>query len=364
MHCEILEAMCLRPEQSIKDAIRCIDASGGEIALVVDDSRRLVGSVTDGDVRRALLRGTDLDAPASKIMNVKPRSVRKGTPRVEVSALMQMAGITQVPIVDGNGVLVDIVFERDFARLPQPGHQVVIMAGGMGSRLRPITENLPKPMIELGGRPILETIIKRFESQGFDKIVLCVNYRADMIIDHFGDGAKFGVSISYVHEDKRLGTAGALSLLAERTEKPIIVTNGDVLTTMDYVRLLDFHDAHNAHATMCLNIFKYQLPYGAVEVDGYRIVRITEKPVQQFLVNAGVYVINPEALDLIPSDTFFDMPSLFDKVSAEFRAAFPLHEYWLDIGQLPDLERAKNDFSSVFGDDSIVGAVKTEGQAE
>lgn len=352
MRSEFLAVVCLRPEENIKAAIKCIDASGGEIALVVDELRRLVGSVTDGDVRRALLRSVELDAPVSQIMNVNPRIVLKGATAAEASALMRMASITQVPVVDANGVLVDIFFERDINRQHEAKHQVVIMAGGMGSRLRPITENLPKPMIELGGRPILETIIKRFESQGFQNVVLCVNYRADMIMEHFGDGSKFGVEISYVHEEKRMGTAGALSLLPTVPDKPIIVTNGDVLTTMDYAKLLDFHYTHNAQATMCLNVFKYQLPYGAVEVNGHRIVKITEKPVQQFLVNAGVYVINPEALELIPSGTFFDMPSLFDKISGESRAAFPLHEYWLDIGQLPDLERAKNDFSAFFGENS------------
>ena len=206
-------------------------------------------------------------------------------------------------------------------------------------------------MIELGGRPILETIIRRFSSQGFCRFTLCVNYRAEMIINHFGDGSAFGVKITYVHEDRPMGTAGALSLLKERPIQPMIVTNGDVLTTMDYRKLLEFHLVQNVSATMCLNVFNYQLPYGAVEVAGHRIKRITEKPVQHFLVNAGVYVVSPTILDLIPAGIFFDMPTLFERLTEDSRAAFPLHEYWLDIGQKPDLERAQRDFLHVFGAD-------------
>ena len=349
MHSDLLKGICLLPSQPITQAIRCIDASGGEIALVVDDNRRLIGSITDGDIRRALLKCVDLQAAASTIMNAQPRQMLKGCTPAEVSALMRSADITQVPIVDEAGILVDILFQRDFNRLQPADYQVVIMAGGIGSRLRPITDNIPKPMIELGGRPILETIIRRFEQQGFRKFVLCVNYRADIIIDHFRNGSSFGVEIGYVHEEKRMGTAGALSLLEQRPSRPMIVTNGDVLTMLDYVKLMEFHLLHEARATMCLNVFKYQLPYGAVEVSGHRIKRITEKPVQQFLVNAGVYVISPDVLDLIPADTFFDMPTLFDRLGEDSRAAFPLHEYWLDVGQKPDLERAQKDFVEIFG---------------
>jgi NDP-sugar pyrophosphorylase family protein len=316
----------------------------------VDADRKLLGSVTDGDIRRGLLQGRQIDGPVTELMNPRPRFVRSDAPPLEASRLMHQADIDQIPMVDEQGRVVDIIFRRDLQRASQSDHLVVIMAGGKGERLRPITETIPKPMIPLGGKPILETIVQRFKSQGFQRFAFCVNYRADVIKDYFGDGGGHGVDISYVEERQRMGTAGALSLLAERPTEPIIVTNGDVLTTMDYRKLLEFHYLHAATGTMCLNIFKYQLPYGAVEVDDHRILRVTEKPVQQFFINAGVYAISPQAFDLLPKGVYFDMTTLFERIDSDHRAAYPLHEYWLDIGQKPDLERAQSEFLRVFGD--------------
>lgn len=350
MHADLIASICVRPDQSIRDAISSIDKSNGEIALVVDAALRLLGSVTDGDIRRGLLQGRQLDEPVSSIMNRQPKFVDADAPPIEASRLMRRLDIDQIPMLDDEGRVVDIIFRRDLGRVTQDSPLVVIMAGGKGERLRPITEQIPKPMIPLGGRPILETIIQRFKTQGFSRFALCVNYRAEVIREHFGDGEAFGVEIDYVEEPKRLGTAGALSLLRTRPDSPIIVTNGDVLTTMDYRKLLEFHYMHAAWATMCLNIFKYQLPYGAVEVDGHRILKVTEKPVQQFFINAGVYAISPAAFDLVPADTYFDMTTLFERIGEDYRAAYPLHEYWLDIGQKPDLERAQSEFLSVFGE--------------
>lgn len=354
MHSDILSVVSLTGEDRLRDAVRCIDNSGGEIALVVDECRRLIGSITDGDIRRALLRGLDLDTPAHAVMNRKPRFARAGAKAGEIADLMRTAEIRQVPIVDEEGVLVDIFFERDLQKPRFADNRVVIMAGGIGSRLRPITELVPKPMIEVGGRPILETILRRFKTQGFRRFTFCVNYRAEMIMDWFGDGQRFGVEIEYVRETQRMGTAGALSLLQDRPDKPLIVTNGDVLTTMDYCKLLEFHMEHAASATMCINVFRYQLPYGSVETNGPWIERIVEKPVQQFLINAGVYAVSPEALDHIPSGIFFDMPTLFERLGPRTCAAFPLHEYWLDVGQKADLERAQREFAEIFGEDTVV----------
>ncbi len=350
MHTELLAVICILPDQKIRDAINAIDSSGGQIALVVDTDRKLLGSITDGDIRRGLLKGMTIDHEARQIMNSKPRSLPFRTSQQAATLLMREADIGQIPIIDDEGRVVDIVFESDFERPQAADHQVVIMAGGMGERLRPITERIPKPMIEVGGRPVLETIIQRFQASGFVRIALCVNYRAEMIVEHFGDGSAFGVEITYVHEEKRMGTAGALSLLPARPAKPLIVTNGDVLTNMDYGKLLEFHYLQGAAATMALNIFKYQLPYGAIELAGHRIRKITEKPIQQFFVNAGIYVISPEALDRIPAGMFYDMTTFFESLPEADRAAFPLHEYWLDIGQKPDLDKATAEFAAVFGE--------------
>lgn len=348
MHNEdLLPKICLRPEQPLSVAVACIDASGGEIALVTDVEGRLLGTITDGDIRRAILRGSTLDTPAAQVMNGKPRSAPRSTSPAQVTAMMRDNGIAQMPLLDERGIVAGILFARTLTRFDAGAHPVVIMAGGLGTRLRPVTETVPKPMIEVGGRPILETIIEQLRTQGFRSITLCVNHLAEMIMDHFGDGAGFGVEIGYVRERQRMGTAGALSLLP-RFDMPLIVMNGDILTSVNFNQLLSFHYEHGAHATMGLNRFQYQLPYGVVEVGNWHITSFVEKPVYDFFINAGIYVVGPEATALVPRDQYFDMPSLFDLVAPERRVAFPIHEYWLDIGRQEDLARATAEFEGNF----------------
>ncbi|WP_439544145.1 nucleotidyltransferase family protein [Hyphomicrobium sp.] len=340
-----LKSVSLLEGQPLSDAVACIEASGGQIALVVDGRFRLIGTITDGDIRRGILRGANLESTASEIMHRQPRSVLQGTSFAEIDAIMRRERILQVPVVDAEGIVVglhiaDKVNLTDFA-----AHRAVIMVGGLGTRLRPITETVPKPMIEVGGRPILEHILERFHGQGFRRISLCVNHLAGVIEDHFGTGARFGVEIDYVRETKRMGTAGALSLLAERPDKPIIVMNGDILTSINFGQMLAFHYENGALATMGLNRYQYQIPYGVVDLRHQHISGFSEKPVLDFFVNAGIYVISPEALDLIPPGRFFDMPSLFDQLAPSKRIAFPLHEYWLDIGRPDDLNLAMDKFA-------------------
>lgn len=345
-----IDTICLRPDQTLADAIACIDASGGQIALVVDESRGLLGTITDGDVRRGILRGVTLGSLAREVMNPSPRMARRGTSPLEIAAILRREQIAQIPLVDESGRVVDIVVAEDLTGPDPASHPVVIMAGGLGTRLRPITETIPKPMIEIGGKPILEGIIERFRQQGFVSMTLCVNHLAQIIEDYFEDGSRFGVSISYVHEAKRMGTAGALSLLSPRPTLPMIVINGDILTTVNFARLLAFHYEHEAHVTMGLNRFQYQIPYGVVDVNNHHIVGFKEKPVLDFFVNAGIYVVGPEAMELIPEDRFFDMPSLFDLIAQDRRAAFPIHEYWIDIGRQDDLERATREYGVHLAD--------------
>jgi len=227
--------------------------------------------------------------------------------------------------------------------------KAVVLVGGEGTRLRPITETIPKPLIPLGGRPILEAIIERFRQEGFISFKLCVNHLAESIEQQFGDGRRFGAEIEYVRESKRMGTAGALSLLERRPTRPMIVMNGDILTLVSFAQLLAFHYESRAIATMGVNRYQYQLPYGVVDVRNQRIESFVEKPVYDFFVNAGIYVIGPECLSLIPSDGFFDMPSLFDLIAPEQRVAFPIHEYWLDIGRQDDLDKAVSEYHEHFG---------------
>ncbi|WP_440980928.1 nucleotidyltransferase family protein [Shinella sumterensis] len=346
MDTNTLKLISLGEAQKLADAVACIEASGGQIALVVDERFRLVGTITDGDIRRAILRGATLDSNASDVMHRSPRSVPVGTPISEIAVILKREMIFQMPVLDDNGVVVDLYLADEMELSDPASHRVVIMAGGLGTRLRPITETVPKPMIEVGGRPILEHILERFHEQGFRKISLCVNHLAEVIEGHFGDGRAYGVEISYVRETKRLGTAGALSLLAERPQKPLIVMNGDILTSINFCQMLAFHQENDALATMGLNRYQYQVPYGVVDVRNHHITGFTEKPVFDFFVNAGIYIISPEMLDLIPQDRFFDMPSLFDNIHPDRRVAFPLHEYWLDIGKPDDLNRAIGDFKA------------------
>lgn len=340
-----LDAICLAEERPVSEAIRCIEASGGQIALVLTQEGQLRGTVTDGDVRRGLLRGVGLEAPVRTIMNERPRSMRIGVAMGELLAKLRKEGVLQMPLVDESGKVVELVVVDDLQTAAANDNPVVIMAGGLGTRLRPITETIPKPMIEVAGKPILEIIIARFREQGFRSITLCVNYLAEIIEDHFGDGSKYGVVIDYVREPKRMGTAGALSLLDPRPALPMIVINGDILTSINFNQLLAFHSENNALATMGLNRFQYQVPYGVVEVEGHHIVKFSEKPSFDFFVNAGIYIIDPSLLDTLPRDRYVDMPSLFENVPAERRAAFPIHEYWLDIGRHDDLERAMQETS-------------------
>ncbi|MGQ9826160.1 MAG: nucleotidyltransferase family protein, partial [Desulfotomaculales bacterium] len=227
---------------------------------------------------------------------------------------------------------------------------VVIMAGGLGSRLRPLTDECPKPLLKVGGKPLLETILENFLEYGLYNFYFSVNYRAEMIREYFGDGSRWGANIEYINEEKRLGTAGALSLLPEKPKNTVLVMNGDLLTKINFEHLLDFHADTKADATMCVKEYNFQIPYGVVKTDRHRLIEIEEKPVKTFFISAGIYAIEPAVIDLIPRNTYFDMPGLFEKLIKENReaAVFPIREYWLDIGHKEDFERANGEFSEVF----------------
>ncbi|WP_029008255.1 nucleotidyltransferase family protein [Azospirillum halopraeferens] len=345
-----ITALLIPATASILDAIRCIDGGSLQIALVTDGERRLTGTVTDGDVRRAILRGLPLTAPVTEVMNRTPHKALAGTRDTDLLRLMRTHEIHQLPLVDGEGRVLGIHTLDQILQKPQHSNRVVLMAGGLGKRLHPLTENLPKPMIAVGGKPLLETIVENFVEQGFHRFIISLNYRGDMIRDYFGSGQKWGVEIEYVYEEQRMGTAGSLALLPEQPDAPLIVMNGDILTSINFVQLLRFHENSAATATMAVYEHSVQIPYGVVEVDGHRLVRITEKPEYRAFINAGIYVLDPAALDHIPRATFFDMPSLFETLGTvgHATAAFPIREYWLDIGNPRDLARAEVEFDTVF----------------
>ena len=341
------------------DAVTAIERSKTKIALVVDEQRRLHGTVTDGDVRRALLRGADLDAPVSNAMNPKPRVAQPGFEPSELLELIRKDLCHDIPIVDESGCVVDLYSFRNIFEQPATENSVLVMAGGIGSRLMPMTKSQPKPLLMVGDRPILEIIIDNLKLQGFRRLYISVNYLGDQIREYFGDGGRWGMEIEYLIEDTRLGTAGPLSLLTDRLKLPIIVINGDILTRVNFREMLDFHAQSGAAATMCVRSHVQEVPFGVVELDdSHRIASIVEKPVRRYLVNAGIYVLEPEVVASVPKNKSLDMPALFDGLIEQNAriAAFPIREYWLDIGRIEDFRRANEEYHSIFGAGSITPA--------
>lgn len=335
------------PDMPLRDALARIDASGIQLALVTDAEGRLTGLLSDGDVRRALLRGVDLSICTSEVMNPDPVVADPNWSRQELLAVMRRKVLHHIPLVDGDRTVIGLATLDELAGIVQHSNWVVLMAGGLGSRLRPLTENCPKPMLHVGGKPILENILEGFVEQGFCNFFISVNYMAETIMDYFGDGSRWGVSIQYLREDKRLGTAGAVSLLPSWPQEPFFVMNGDLLTKVRFDAMLRFHKEHQASATMAVREYDFQVPYGVVRMNGTRIESIDEKPVQKFFVNAGIYVLSPSVMEHVPGDQYLDMPNLFDQVTASGKtaSAFPLREYWLDIGRLEEFEKAQDEWT-------------------
>lgn len=337
----------LPPNATLRSAIANLDASALQIVMIVDEAGVLQGTVTDGDVRRALLRDRGMDTPLSEIMSRAPLVAPAEVGREMILHLMQMNKLRQLPVVDSGRKVVGLYLWDEMLIQHERPNSMVIMAGGLGSRLRPYTEDCPKPMLPIGGRPMLEHIIERAKAQGFSRFILAVRYLGHMIQDHFMDGSNLGVKISYVHEEQPLGTAGALSLIDPPPELPLVVTNGDVLTDIQYGELLDFHERHQADGTMAVRLHEWQHPFGVVHTDGVAITGFEEKPVHRTHVNAGIYVLSPTALEKLSKGEPCDMPSLFERIQHQngHIIAYPMHEPWLDVGRPDDLERARSSFS-------------------
>jgi dTDP-glucose pyrophosphorylase len=338
------------PLTPIREAIQKLDASALQIVLVVDDSGCLLGTITDGDIRRGILKGLPLSEPVKAVMNSNPIVAKYGDSREEIFSTMKRRSLHHMPIVDELGCVKGLELMDQLIQTQKKENRIVLMAGGMGNRLRPLTEDCPKPMLKVGNKPLLETILENFIEQGFYRFYMSVNFKADVVRDYFQDGSRWGVNIQYLHENQRLGTAGALSLLAEVPSEPIFVMNGDLLTKVNFNQLLNFHDGHQAVATMCVREYNYQIPYGVVRTDRHHITSIDEKPVQRFFVNAGIYVLDPEVLKYVAQNSFLDMPTLFERLMEQQKvtAAFPIREYWLDIGHMADYDRANGEYLEVF----------------
>ena len=345
-----LTRYCVAPDVKIRDVIAQIDRNGKGIVLVADARGRLISTVTDGDIRRAILAQVDIDSTTAQDLvdrrgargDSAPLVAPVGTPGGELLKLMEARNLRHIPLVDEDGRIADIALLSTLAKRRDPQMSAVVMAGGFGTRLRPLTEELPKPMVPVDGRPIMERIVEQLREAGIRRVNVATHYKKEMISDHFGDGTDFGVDISYVEEDEPLGTAGALGLV-ESTTEPLLVINADILTGVDFGAMLSFHQEHGADMTVAVKEHQVDVPYGVVESDGVWITRIVEKPTIRQFVNAGIYVVNPDVPGSIPADRAYDMPELIDYLISEGRlvASFPVHEYWFDIGNKADYEQAQ-----------------------
>lgn len=329
---------------TIQHAIRSLETSSMQIVLVVTEDNRLAGTLSDGDIRRAFLKGVGLDSRIDDVIHRNPLVVPLEISRDLVLQLMQINKIHQLPIVDSEGVVVGLHIWDSIIAPKNIENIMLIMAGGKGTRLRPQTESCPKPMLEVAGKPMLQHILEKACTNGIRNFVISLHYLGHMVEEYFGDGSKFGVRISYLREDSPLGTAGCLSLLPEKPDLPLIVTNGDVLTDLNYNEIIDFHNRHEASATMAVRQHEMQNQFGVVQTKGVKFVGFEEKPVYRSHINAGIYVLDPNTLQFLEKGQYCDMPTLFERIkNSDDRAiVYPMHEPWLDVGRPEDLNKANH----------------------
>ncbi|MBF0351784.1 MAG: nucleotidyltransferase family protein [SAR324 cluster bacterium] len=345
----------LQSSQTLQDAIQLLEREALQIVMVVDSENHLLGTVTDGDIRRGLLKGFTLQHPLDEVMSRSPKTASVDDSEEQVFSLMKQKQIHQIPILDKDQRVIGLKLLDEMLKPARYDNWVVLMAGGLGTRLGILTRDCPKPLLKVGSKPLLETILDNFIDAGFYRFYISINYLGEQIREYFGDGSKKGIEIRYLQEKDPLGTAGALSLIDNPPELPMIIMNGDILTKVNFINLLNYHREHHSIATMCVREYDFQVPYGVVQIENYRIQAIEEKPVQRFFVNAGIYVLSSPALSYIPSHYFFDMPQLFQKLmhAGLETVVFPIREYWIDIGQVEDFKRANGEFHEYFSTSSI-----------
>jgi dTDP-glucose pyrophosphorylase len=345
-----LERLLIGPSATLHDAMVAVDAGGIRIVIVVDEARQVLGTLTDGDIRRALLRQLSMDTLCSEIMTRSPETASVHASKDEILKRMESRRLIQMPLVDDYGRIAGVQTLHDLIYPQRKNNIVFLMAGGFGTRLQPLTDNCPKPLLNVGDKPILEIIIQNFVNAGFYRFYISTHYRPEMIREKIGDGSRWGVEVQYIYEEYPLGTAGAISLLPkERIDEPFIMMNGDLLTNLDFNKLLEFHDAQKGFATMCVREYEHRVPYGVIESVGFRVAAIKEKPAYSFFINAGIYVLSPDVLSVVPSGQKLDMPTLLEQRIDlnDVINIFPIYEYWLDIGRMEDFQRAQYDIGGL-----------------
>ena len=341
----------LKTSDSLKTAIKVIHVGQLQIALVVDNNGGLLGTVTDSDIRHALIKHHGMDCLVEEVMNKSPTTALSSDTPDLIMAKMKNGNLLHMPIIDENGILVGLETFIHLTYDKKYDNPVLIMAGGFGTRLHPLTEETPKPLLDVGNRSILETILVRFIKAGFHNFFISTHYKAEKIKEHFGDGSAWGVKIEYVNEEKPLGTAGSIGLLPKNLPKlPVLVMNGDVLTKVNFEHLLSFHAEQKGVATMCIREYDVQIPFGVVNIEKQQAKSIVEKPIKKFFVNAGIYVLEPELVNTVNPNTPIDMPNLLEKQIKNGKSVsiFPIHEYWLDVGRVKEYESAHESFNNGF----------------
>jgi dTDP-glucose pyrophosphorylase len=347
----MFEELLISPDATLHDAMATIDRTAKGIVLVTDENRRLINTVTDGDIRRAILSGLDLNVSIRMLLERRPLTpypqaitAPVGTSDAELIHLMNKHVIRHVPLLDDQDRVTDLALLADLVKEYAPPLRAVVMAGGLGKRLRPLTEDVPKPMLPVGGRPLMEHIIGQLCRAGIKQVSITTHYKPEAIVEHFGDGRGFGVQIDYMHEDRPLGTAGALGLMPP-WNSTLLVVNGDILTRLNYQSMLAYHRENRAALTVAACQYDVQVPYGVLECDGPRVSRIQEKPTYRFFTNAGIYLVQPEVRQFLPNGQRYDMTDLIEALVAAGWSVmnFPILEYWLDIGQAEDYRQAQED---------------------
>ncbi len=335
---------------SIKYILNLLTQTSNKIILITDENNKLLGTINDGDIRRGLLKGYSITDSIENIYCSSPIVAHANDSKNVINNIAKMNRVFQIPIINDDGVVIGLDrLDKQNTGLKKT-NKVILMVGGLGSRLRPLTESTPKPMLKVGNKPILHTIIQNFALHGFVEITMCVNYKSEIVQEYFGNGHAFGVNIEYIVEKKRMGTAGALSLLNDKPKEAFFVMNGDLLTNVNFEHLLDYHISSKSVATMCVREYDFQVPYGVVHIEDSKVQSIIEKPVNKFFVNAGIYMFNSEVIDSIPENKFFDMPTLFEQLIEKQKnvVSFPIREYWIDIGKLDEYEKANQEYKEIF----------------
>ncbi len=347
----------LSPEDTMEHAIKVMDDEALKMVIVADQNKKLLGTITDGDVRRGLIKHYSMNTQIKKIMHTNPTYCLQSESKESILSIMKAKNVLQVPIVDEDLKVVGLETINSFMGDNNKTKQkikstVLIMAGGIGKRLLPITKETPKPLIKLNGKPIIENILIQLINSGFSKFFFSTHYQASKFKEYFGDGTDWGIHINYINEEKPLGTAGALGLLPKDIVSPLLVVNGDILTKVNYENLLNYHESNQSDCTVCVRKQDFEIPYGIINAENNLVSEINEKPIKTFFINAGIYVINPSLLSEIDGSKYVDMPNfLTDQIQKGIKInIFPVHEYWVDIGEHENLKKAEVDSVKLFDD--------------